>query len=236
MLFPGDGDVTSPDVSWSYTGFSMFREWLAHVEGFTLVEMNGFGGDHRWSSISTALAPLLSHPDDDGSLTPAQCAAMLPRLETIIDQIPHEDCDPRCPATRRRHPPTGHRHEVLLGQGRGAHLRLTAAGSLPSEMTGRYGTALKRRASATTHVESAHTARSRSCCSAPRYLPGRALPSTCWRLGRRRPRGRPVAQLVGEPANALVLSPSVRRRRPSRPRGPWPGSPRRTGAVRPRTP
>lgn len=94
MLFPGDGDVTSPDVSWSYTGFNMFREWLAHVEGFTLVEMNGFGGDHRWSSISTALAPLLSHPDDDGSLTPAQCAAMLPRLETIIDQIPHEDCDP----------------------------------------------------------------------------------------------------------------------------------------------
>ncbi|MEU9630023.1 hypothetical protein AB0D89_24890 [Streptomyces luteogriseus] len=93
MLFPADGDVTSPDVSWSYTGFNMFRTWLARVEGFTLAEMNGFGGDHTWSSISTTLAPLLDHPDDDGSLTPAHCAAMLPRLETIIDQLQHEDCD-----------------------------------------------------------------------------------------------------------------------------------------------
>ncbi|MFE7216637.1 hypothetical protein ACFU93_43830 [Streptomyces sp. NPDC057611] len=94
MLFPGDGDVTSPDVSWSYTGFNMFRKWLAHAEGFTLAEMNGFDGDHTWSSISTTLAPLLDHPDDDGSLTPAQCAAMLPRLEAIIDQLPHKDSDP----------------------------------------------------------------------------------------------------------------------------------------------
>ncbi|MFF4867493.1 hypothetical protein ACFY3J_38820 [Streptomyces sp. NPDC001231] len=94
MLFPGDGDVTSPDVSWSYTGFNMFREWLAHAEGFALAEMNGFGGDHTWSSISTTLVPLFDHPDDDGSLTPAQCAAMLPRLEAIIDQLQHEVSDP----------------------------------------------------------------------------------------------------------------------------------------------
>ncbi len=33
MLFPGDDDVASPDVSWSYTGFSMFRKWLAQAEG-----------------------------------------------------------------------------------------------------------------------------------------------------------------------------------------------------------
>ncbi len=26
MLFPGDGDATSPDVSWSCTGFHMFRQ------------------------------------------------------------------------------------------------------------------------------------------------------------------------------------------------------------------
>ncbi|WP_309505378.1 hypothetical protein [Streptomyces phytophilus] len=25
VLFPGDGDMTGPDVSWSYTGFNMFR-------------------------------------------------------------------------------------------------------------------------------------------------------------------------------------------------------------------
>ncbi|MFE4920178.1 hypothetical protein [Streptomyces sp. NPDC056661] len=101
MLSPGDDDVTSPDVSWSYTGFNMFREWLAQVEGFALAEMNGFGGERTWSSISTTLEPLLDHPDDDGSLAPAQCAAMLPRLEAIIDQRQrqHED---RGPVLQRR--------------------------------------------------------------------------------------------------------------------------------------
>ncbi|MFD3496267.1 hypothetical protein ACFWWB_37860 [Streptomyces sp. NPDC058690] len=94
-LFPGDDDVTSPDISWSYTGFSMFRKWLAEAEGFTLSEMHGFGGDRPWSSVPTALAPLLDHPDDDGpDLAPAQCAAMLPRLETIIDQRQHDGSDP----------------------------------------------------------------------------------------------------------------------------------------------
>ncbi|MGW1956981.1 hypothetical protein ACWCPI_30225 [Streptomyces sp. NPDC001920] len=95
MLFPGDDDVASPDISWSYTGFSMFRTWLARTEGFTLAEMDGFGGDRQWSSVSTALAPLLDHPDDDGPrLTPAQCAEMLPRLEAIAGQRRPDDGDP----------------------------------------------------------------------------------------------------------------------------------------------
>ncbi|MGW7086779.1 hypothetical protein ACWGH2_25260 [Streptomyces sp. NPDC054871] len=94
MLFPGDGDEASPDVSWSYTGFSMFRKWLAQAEGFSLAEMDGFGGDRPWSSVSTTLAPLLNHPDDEGDLTPAQCAAMLPRLEAILDQRQPDDSDP----------------------------------------------------------------------------------------------------------------------------------------------
>ncbi|MGW8375303.1 hypothetical protein [Streptomyces sp. ODS28] len=96
MLFPGDDDVASPDVSWSYTGFGMFREWLAQTEGFVLTEMEGFGGDRQWSSVSTTLEPLLNHPDDDGpDLTPAQCAAMLPRLEAILDlRLPDDSVDP----------------------------------------------------------------------------------------------------------------------------------------------
>ncbi|MFJ7084679.1 hypothetical protein ACIQU8_15780 [Streptomyces griseus] len=95
MLFPGDDDVTSPDISWSYTGFNMFREWLAKAEGFTLSEMQGFDGDRPWSGVTTTLAPLLHHPDDDGpDLTPAQCADMLPRLEEIIDERRHDVGDP----------------------------------------------------------------------------------------------------------------------------------------------
>ncbi|MFH8411033.1 hypothetical protein ACH4FX_40625 [Streptomyces sp. NPDC018019] len=87
VLFPGNDDVTSPDISWSYTGFSVFRKWLAQAEGFTLAEMDGFGGIRPWTSVSTTLTPLLDHPDNDGpDLTPAQCAAMLPRLEAIIDE------------------------------------------------------------------------------------------------------------------------------------------------------
>ncbi|WP_347612108.1 hypothetical protein [Streptomyces sp. B22F1] len=95
VLFPGDDDVTSPDISWSYTGFNMFRVWLAQAEGFILSEMHGFDGDRPWSTVSTTLAPLLNHPDDAGpDLTPAQCAAMLPRLEAIIDERQHDASDP----------------------------------------------------------------------------------------------------------------------------------------------
>ncbi|WP_086561978.1 hypothetical protein [Streptomyces africanus] len=94
VLFPGDDDVLSPDISWSYTGFSMFRQWLAQVDGFTLAEMEGFGGDRQWSSVSTTLAPLLNHPDADGpDLAPAQCAAMLSRLEALLEHQP-DDSDP----------------------------------------------------------------------------------------------------------------------------------------------
>nr|WP_033274308.1 hypothetical protein [Actinospica acidiphila] len=94
MLFPGDGDVTSPDVEWTYSGFVSFRGWLARIEGFTLDDMDGFGGERPWSSVHTTLAPLLDHPDDHGELTPAQCAAILPRLEEVHDDHVADDSDP----------------------------------------------------------------------------------------------------------------------------------------------
>ncbi|MEW2426290.1 hypothetical protein AB0911_38230 [Streptomyces nigra] len=57
--------------------------------------MNGFGGERQWRSVSTTLAPLLNRPDDDGpDLTPTQYAAMLPRLEAILDQRQSDDSDP----------------------------------------------------------------------------------------------------------------------------------------------
>ncbi|MFE9728657.1 hypothetical protein ACFYQ5_35075 [Streptomyces sp. NPDC005794] len=54
VLFPGDDDLTSPDISWSYTGLNMFRQWLASVEGFTLSEMNGFDETARGAALHTA--------------------------------------------------------------------------------------------------------------------------------------------------------------------------------------
>ncbi|WP_191971810.1 hypothetical protein [Streptomyces luteolifulvus] len=87
VLFPGDGDTTSPDASWSCSGFAAFRRRLAQAEGFTLSEMWGFDGERPWSDVSTVLEPLLDHPDVGGDdLSPADCAAILPRLETITDQ------------------------------------------------------------------------------------------------------------------------------------------------------
>ncbi|MEV0224219.1 hypothetical protein [Streptomyces sp. NPDC050704] len=94
MLCPADDEVTSPDIAWSHYGFNLFREWLAQTEGFALPEMVGFGGNRPWSSVTTTLAPLLDHPDDDGDLAPAQCAAMLPRLEAILDERSHAADDP----------------------------------------------------------------------------------------------------------------------------------------------
>ncbi|MFF0226668.1 hypothetical protein [Streptomyces sp. NPDC004629] len=95
VLFPGDGDTGSPDVSWSYTAFGVFRQWLAQTEGFALNEMHGFGGQRPWNDVSTTLAPLLDHPDDDGpDLTPIQCAAILPRLKEIADQSQEGRIDP----------------------------------------------------------------------------------------------------------------------------------------------
>ncbi|MFF3547492.1 hypothetical protein ACFYXD_37380 [Streptomyces platensis] len=95
VLFPGDGNTSSPDVSWSYTSFGVFRRWLARAEGFALGEMHGFGGQRPWNEVSTPLAPLLNHPDDNGpDLTPNQCAAILPRLQELADLPQEESIDP----------------------------------------------------------------------------------------------------------------------------------------------
>ncbi|MFD7879266.1 hypothetical protein ACFV5G_35105 [Streptomyces sp. NPDC059766] len=95
VLFAGNDDTSSPDASWSYTSFGVFRQWLAQAEGFALDEMDGFGGQHPWNEVSTTLAPLLNHPDDGGpDLSPIQCTAILPRLQEIAYQPQAGSTDP----------------------------------------------------------------------------------------------------------------------------------------------
>ncbi|MCF2526955.1 hypothetical protein [Yinghuangia soli] len=96
ILFPGDDDLSSPDVEWSYSGFAAFRRQLAAAEGFELAEMWGFGGDRPWSEVTTPLAVFLDRPDDHGGeMTPVECAALLPRLEAISGQWQHDPEVPR---------------------------------------------------------------------------------------------------------------------------------------------
>lgn len=65
------------------------------ADGFALDEMHGFGGERPWNDVSTTLAPLLDHPDDDDpDLTPIRCAAILPRLQEIADQPQGGTTDP----------------------------------------------------------------------------------------------------------------------------------------------
>ncbi|MEV7894378.1 hypothetical protein [Streptomyces cyaneofuscatus] len=86
-LFPGDGDTDGLDACFSYGDFALFRRRLAISEGFDLGEMFGFGGDRSWVEVSTVLEPLLNHPDDHGeSLSPTECAVILPRLEAVLDE------------------------------------------------------------------------------------------------------------------------------------------------------
>lgn len=92
-LLPIDDDGDGPDASWSYGRFGNFRMRLAAAEGFLLREMHGFGGDRPWSSVQTTLEPLLNHPDDHGVLSPADCAAVLPRLVEIINGWAADDPD-----------------------------------------------------------------------------------------------------------------------------------------------
>jgi hypothetical protein len=111
ILFPGDGDVTSADVPWSYSAFDVFRQWLAKAEGFDLTEMSGFGGQRPWTDVSTTLQPLLNHRDDGGpDLTSAQCAAILPRVEEIVRHGKEEVDDP----TLQRHFDDARRLVVVL--------------------------------------------------------------------------------------------------------------------------
>lgn len=79
-------------ASWPYIGFGVFRRELATLEGFDLDEMRGYGGKREWDTVTTPLVPLLNHADNEGSLSPQECAQVYPRLEELIPQL-HDSYD-----------------------------------------------------------------------------------------------------------------------------------------------
>ncbi|MFE1560656.1 hypothetical protein ACFW6V_37445 [Streptomyces sp. NPDC058734] len=111
ILFPDDGDITSPDATWSCRSFHDFRYALAQAEGFALDDMWGFGGERPWSEVATVLEPLLDHPDVAGDpLTAADCAAIAPRLEAIADDWARDRTD----GLRERHVEDARRLALVL--------------------------------------------------------------------------------------------------------------------------
>lgn len=72
-----------PWAQFAYGGFHRFRCMLASEDGIILDAMAGFGGELPWDGVTSALAPLLNHPDNEGDLTPAECREILPRLGEI---------------------------------------------------------------------------------------------------------------------------------------------------------
>ena len=77
-------DFDRSDAHWSYSGFGRFRNDLACAIGIHLQSMQGFGGHGLWSEIDDPLVPLLDHSDDDGELSPEECAQVAPRLVELI--------------------------------------------------------------------------------------------------------------------------------------------------------
>lgn len=70
-----------------YTAFNRFRVRLAEMVGINLRQMDGYGGNNSWDSVSDGLAPLLNHSDCDGELSPDECKMIADRLDELMPKI-----------------------------------------------------------------------------------------------------------------------------------------------------
>ncbi len=67
----------------SYGAFGAWREWLARRAGFSLHEMEGFGGFLEWNRGDN-LTILLDHSDCDGEILAKDCAPLAERLQELL--------------------------------------------------------------------------------------------------------------------------------------------------------
>lgn len=86
-------DFSHCEARWAYSGFHRFRERLANMIGFSLNDMDGFGGSRQWDTIHDDIKPLLDHSDCDGVLTPEECKVVYPRLNELIQDWSDGDVD-----------------------------------------------------------------------------------------------------------------------------------------------
>jgi hypothetical protein len=82
----------------TYGTFNEWREALARVAGWPpLSSFEGMGGTRLWDS-SDPLAILLSHKDDEGVITYAECCLLVPALERLLPALQQEKWVAACTA------------------------------------------------------------------------------------------------------------------------------------------
>lgn len=77
-------------MCWTCGGFNHLRERLAFLIGLTFRDMKGCGGDTEWPF--DPIIPLLKSRDCDTSLSPTECALVVPRLRELMDEMEFGDC------------------------------------------------------------------------------------------------------------------------------------------------
>jgi hypothetical protein len=77
---------------WAYNGFHRFREKLAREIGINLNDMEGFGGDTKWT-LGDPIVILLRHPDCEGIIESLDCGAVGNRVLKLIHNWDDTDYD-----------------------------------------------------------------------------------------------------------------------------------------------
>lgn len=86
-------DFSHCNANWSYSGFDDFRHKIANEIKMNLDEMEGFGGERKFSDFNDDIVPLIDHLDCDGELSPDQCRKIAPRLRELVKDWSNNDYD-----------------------------------------------------------------------------------------------------------------------------------------------
>lgn len=74
-----------------YSSFNDWRGWVGKQIGIELRQMEGFGGEISFDTVTHDVKALLDHSDCDGSLTPEQCEQIANGLDEILSKLPEDE-------------------------------------------------------------------------------------------------------------------------------------------------